>query len=85
MLKLKVALFLQQIVDHVLAVAPEVGEDKADMHPVGAALVVLPDELVERQVVFDIVEYPLAKLHVAIDTDVNGLSLQVLRVIVVNC
>ena len=81
MLKLKVSLFLQQIVDDILAVAPEVREYEGDMHPVGAALVVLPDELVEGQVVFDIVKNPLAKLHVAIDTDVNGLTLQVLRII----
>ena len=75
-------LLLDEIVDHVLSVLSKIREHERDMHPVGARLrVVLPDELIERQVVFDIVEPSLALLDVATDAEVCRLSLQVLRVI----
>ena len=75
-------LLLDEIVDHVLSVLAEIGEHERDMHPIRSRLrVVLPDELVEWQVVLDVVEPPLALLDVATDTEVCGLPLQVLRVI----
>ena len=40
-------LFLEQVVDDLSAVFAEVGKDVADMHPVGAAAVVLPYQLVK--------------------------------------
>ena len=74
-------LFLLQIVDDLSAVRTEVGIDERHMHPVDAALVMLPDELVEWQVVADILEYLSAKRHVALNVDVCRLALQVLGVI----
>ena len=74
-------LFLLQVVDDLSAVRTEVGIDERHMHPVGAAFVVLPDELVEGQVVADILEYLSAKRHVALNVDVCRLTLQVLGVI----
>ena len=66
-------LFLLQIVDDLSAVRTEVGIDERHMHPVGAAGRMLPDELVEGQVVADILKYLLAKRHVALNVDVSGL------------
>ena len=40
-------LLLQQIIDNLRAVLAEIGIDEAHMYPIGAAFVVLPDELVE--------------------------------------
>ena len=74
-------LFLLQVVDDLSAVRTEVGIDERDMHPVGAAFVVLPDELVEWQVIADILKYLLTKRHVALNVDVCRLTLQVLGVI----
>ena len=56
----KKMLFLQQVVDHLLAVVTvcTVG----DMHPVVALAVVLPDELVKVAVRPDPLEPPLALL-----------------------
>ena len=51
------------------------------MHPVAALRIVLQNELVKRQILADVVKPLLALLQVAIDTEVNGLPLQVLRVI----
>ena len=56
----KKMLFLQQIVDHLLAVMP-VGTI-GDMHPVVALAVVLPYQLVEVAVRLDPLEPPLALL-----------------------
>lgn len=52
----------------------------ADVNPIHAALVVLPDELVKGQVVLYIVEPRLALALVAFDVNVCRLALQVLRV-----
>ena len=76
----KRVLFLQQVRDHLAAVFAEVREHKADMHPIGARRVVLPNQLIELEMVFDVIEYPFSECHIAVDTDVCGLTLQVLRV-----
>ena len=52
-------LFLQEIVDDLPAVAPVGCWDVADVNPIGAAAVVLPDELVKLEVLADVVK-PLA-------------------------
>ena len=53
---------------------------EGDVYPVGAVLTMFPDELIERQVGLDVVEPPLALLHVATDAEVCGLPSHVLRV-----
>lgn len=73
-------LFLQEIVDDLLPVLAESWIDERDVHPVGASLVMLPDELVEGKVVADIVEPPLALLQIAVDTEVSCLTFAMLRV-----
>ena len=72
-------LLFQKSVYDLSAVAPEVWMDVADVYPVGTRLwVLLPDELVEIEVLADVVEPPAAFLHVAVDAEVCSLSLQVL-------
>lgn len=74
-------LFLKQILDHLSAVPPEVGKDERDMYPVRAGLwILLPYQLVERQVVLDVIEPLAAFLNVAVDAEVYGLPFQVLRI-----
>ena len=79
--KLCTRLLFLQVINHLLSVLSEVGEDERDMHPIGAGLAVLPDKLIERQMVADILKYLLTKRHIALDVDVSGLPLQVLGVI----
>ena len=79
---MKTTLFLDESVDHLTAVFAKVGEDERDVYPVGARLwVVFPDELVEWQMVFDILEPLAALLNVTINTEVSGLSFQMLTII----
>ena len=74
-------LFLQQILDHLSAVPPEVWKDERDMYPVRAGLGILfPNELVKGQVILDILEPLAALLQVAVDAEVYGLPFQVLRI-----
>jgi len=75
---MKNTLFLLKVVDDMLAVL-SVGTI-GNMYPVGALPVVLPDELVEVAVRLDPLEPPLALLQVAVDTEVCGLTLNVLGV-----
>ena len=53
---------------------------EGDVYPVGAVLTMFPDELVKVQMRLDVVEPPLALLHVATDAEVCGLPSHVLRV-----
>ena len=64
-----------------MAVLTEVLVHIRDMDPVGAAGVVLPDELVEGQMVLDVVEPFLAFLQVPVDAEVCSLAFHVLRVV----
>ena len=74
-------LLFQQAVYDLSAVAPEIGMHEGYVYPVGTRLwVLLPDELVEIEVLADVVEPPAAFLHVSVDAEVCSLSLQVLRV-----
>lgn len=75
---MKKKLFLQKIVDDLLAI-PSVGSI-ADMHPVGALRVMLPNQLVEVAMALNPLEPPLTFLHVAVDAEVCRLALHVLRV-----
>ena len=75
------ALFLQEVVYHLVAVLAEVWIYERHMHPIGALRVVLPDKLVEWQMVADIIEPLAALLDVAIDAEVCRLTLHVLRVV----
>ena len=80
-MRTKYILFLQEIVDNLVAVLAEVGEDEADVHPVCAFRIVFPYQLIKRQMVLDIIEPPLALLQIAVDTKVSRLAFQVLAVI----
>ena len=73
-----VGLLLQIVVDGLLAVLT-VGS-VADMHPIRAFRIVLPDELVELTMRLDPCEPLLALLNVTTDAEVCRLALQVLRV-----
>ena len=76
-----IRLLLQIIVEHLSTVAPEIGMDETDVHPFRAgAWILLPDELVEWQVVFDVLEPLAAFCSVATDTEISGLTSHVLRV-----
>ena len=77
-MKKKMNLFLQKIVDDLLTV-PSVGTI-ADMHPVGAFRIMLPDELVEVAMAFDPLEPPFTLRHVAVDAEVCRLAAHVLTV-----
>ena len=74
----KKMLFLQQVVDHLLAVPP-VGTI-TDMHPVVALAVVLPYQLVELAMRPNPLEPPLAFLYVTVDAEVCRLTVLVLAV-----
>ena len=74
--------FLQQAVDDLLAVLAEIGEYKRYMYPARTGLgILLPDELIEGQVVLDVIEPLAAFLNVAVDAEISGLSFHVLRVV----
>ena len=64
-----------------MAVFSEVLVHIADVDPVGAAGVVLPDELVKGQMVADVGEPFLAFLQVSVDAEVCCLTFHVLRVV----
>lgn len=72
-------LFLCQILDHLLTVLAEVGIDVGHMHPVDTARM-LPDELVEGQVLADVLKHGAPERHISLDVDVSRLTLHVLRV-----
>ena len=73
-------LFLQKIVNRLPTVAAKIGMHEGNVYPVGAAAGMLPNELVKVQMGFDIVEPPLAILHVAVYAEVCRLSLHVLGI-----
>ena len=74
--------FLQESVDDIPAVLAEVWEDKRDMHPTAPGLwILLPDELVERQMVLYILKPLAALLDVSVDAEVCRLAFQVLGVV----
>ena len=73
-------LFLQKIINRLPTVAAEVGMHEGDVYPVRAVAGVLPDELIKVQVGLDVIEPPLALLHVATDAEVCRLPSHVLRV-----
>ena len=75
---MKKKLFLQKIVDDLLTVTT-VGSI-ADMYPIVALAVMLPDQLVEVAMALDPLEPPFAFLHVAVDAEVCRLAILVLRV-----
>ena len=75
------SLFFQQVVNRLVTVLAEVGEDERDMHPVGALVIMFPYQLVEGQVLLDVVEPPLPLLNVTVYAEVGCLALHVLRVI----
>ena len=77
-MKKKMNLFLQKIVDDLLTV-PSVGTI-ADMHPVGAFRVMLPDQLVEIAMALDPIKPPFAFGHVPVDAEVCRLAAHVLTV-----
>lgn len=52
----------------------------ADVHPMHALLVVLPDKLIKVEIALDVVEYTLALRYVATDVDVRCLACHVLRI-----
>ena len=75
-------LLLNESVNDLTAILSEVLEHERDVHPAGAGLrILLPYQLVERQIVFDIVEPTSSFIYIAVDTEVSGLSLQVLTII----
>ena len=74
----KKMLFLQQVVDDLLAVPP-VGSIR-HMHPVVALRVMLPNQLVEVAVRPDPLEPPFAFLQIPVDAEVCRLTILVLRV-----
>ena len=72
-------LLFQKSVYDLPAVATEVWMDVADVHPVVASLgILLPDELVEVEMLTDVVEPPAAFLHVSVNAEVCRLAFQVL-------
>ena len=77
-MKKKMNLFLQEIIDDMLSI-PSVGTI-ADMHPVGAFRVMLPDQLVEIAMALDPIKPPFAFVHVAVDAEVCRLAAHVLTV-----
>ena len=72
------ALLFEEVVDDLVAVLAIASVGYVD--PVCAFGVVLPDELVEVEVLKDIVEELAATSEVAFDADVSGFALQVLGV-----
>ena len=63
-----ISLLLQKSVDDLLAVSSKVRVDVADVYPVVASLgVLLPDKLVEVEMLLDVVEPPTAFLQVSVD------------------
>ena len=65
-----------------MAVLAKVLINERHVYPFGAGLAVLfPDELVEGQMVTDILEPLPALLAVAVNAEVSGLALHVLRVL----
>ena len=73
-------LSFQEIINRLPTVATKVWMHKGDVYPVGAALAVLPYQLVKWQVGLDVVEPLAAFLHVATDAEVCRLPSHVLRV-----
>ena len=74
-------LFLQEIVDDLMAVLAEVFKHKADVYPVRTLRVVLHNQLVKRQMIFDVVKPSSALLQVTVYAKVSSLPLHVLRVV----
>ena len=65
-----------------MPIPSEVREDKRHMHPARARLrVLLPNQLIKRQIVADVIKPLAALLYVAVDAEVRGLAFQMLRVI----
>ena len=72
-------LLFQKTVDDLSAVTAEVWMHERYVYPVVARLgVLLPDELVEVEMLADVVEPPAAFLHVAVYAKVCRLAFQVL-------
>ena len=74
----KKMLFLQQVVDDLLAVVP-VGTI-TDMHPIRAFAVMLPDELVKLTMALDPLEPAFALRQVTVNAEVCRLTVLVLAV-----
>ena len=72
-------LLLHQILYHLFAVLAEVGIDVGHMYPVDTARM-LPDELVEGQVLADVLKHGAPERHITLDIDVSRLTLHVLRI-----
>ena len=65
-----------------MTILAKIWEHERDVNPAGAGLrVFLPDELIEWEIVLDIIEPFSPLLDVAVDAEVCGLALHVLRVV----
>ena len=73
-------LFLQEIIDRLFSVSPVGCWDIRYMNPIGAALIVLPNQLIKLEVGLDVVKPLAAFRQVSVDADVCRLTFRVLRV-----
>ena len=72
-------LLLQQAVDHLFAILSEVGVNIRHVYPTAARLgVLLPNQLIEGQVLADVLKPLAALLDVTVDTEVSGLPREML-------